>query len=296
MKKQSLVFLCIIILLFGLGIPTQAGLTGGAEWQFKNDQLNLNTLKASLWFTETWGISGYYCIPDYSLSASILYKTNPVFRTSYTYIGLGVRDLNDRYNSGLTISQKLEFTCGAEWGFQKLIPGLSMALEARTIPNELFNRAESKPGFTPVIGLSINYQFLGASSSETTSPNSDTVTNSDLLLLAKLVTAEAGSEPYDGQVAVAAVVLNRTKSGEFPGTIREVIYQPGQFSSLPKIPTIRPTELAFEAAKDALKGVDPSRGALYFYNPATSSPEGLRFFATANLRVLIRIGNHVFLR
>jgi N-acetylmuramoyl-L-alanine amidase len=296
LKKLWLTFLILTVLLFGFGSQVNADLVGGVEWQFKNDQFNLNTLKADFWFADRWGIGGNYCVPDHSLSAALLYKTNPVFRTSYTYIGLGVRDLNDSYNSGLTLTQRLELTCGAEWDLSKFVPGLSVALEARTIPNELFNRDESKPGFVPVFGLSVNYQFLGARTPGTTNLGSGTISDNDLDLLAKLITAEAGDEPYEGQVAVAAVVLNRTKSGEFPTTIREVINQPGQFSSLPKLPATVPTESSFRAAKEALAGADPSRGALYFYNPATCSPEGLRFFTTSNLRITVRIGGHVFLK
>ena len=80
----------------------------------------------------------------------------------------------------------------------------------------------------------------------------------DLNLLARLISAEARGEPYRGQVAVGAVVLNRTKSPIFPHTIAGVIYQPVSDS-------------AYKAATDALNGWDPSGGAIYYFNPSTAT-------------------------
>ena len=115
----------------------------------------------------------------------------------------------------------------------------------------------------------------------------------DLMLLARLISAEARGEPYLGQVAVGAVVLNRVKSPLFPNSIRAVIYQPGQFTPVSNGTINRkPTESAIRAAKAALSGQDPSRGALFFYNPKLSSRAGLQFFQSR--QVTVRIGNHVF--
>lgn len=90
----------------------------------------------------------------------------------------------------------------------------------------------------------------------------------ELLLLARLITAEAGGESYEGMVAVGAVVLNRIRSPLFPNTMYGVIYEQDQFE-----PVLNgrinnpPTELAIRAATDAINGWDPSNGALYFFNP-----------------------------
>ncbi len=293
MKKSYWSFLVLFLLLTGLTEPALGNLEGALECRYTNNQLAYS-LKGNYWFTNRLAVSGSYGLQDHSLSAALLYKTNSSFNGTTTYMGLGVRDLNDSYHSGLDVSQKIELTVGAGYNLSKIIPGLSVSLEAKMIPSQLFNGSQSSNGFTPVLGGAVSYR-LQDWRSPGGSP-SETPTDSEIYLLAKLITAEAGDEPYDGQVAVGAVVLNRIRSGEFPTTIREVIYQPGQFSSLPKLPTITPSSSCMRAAQDALNGVDPSRGALYFYNPALSSPEGLRFFATANLRVTIRIGNHVFLK
>lgn len=96
--------------------------------------------------------------------------------------------------------------------------------------------------------------------------------NSDLMLLARLINGEARGEPYEGQVAVGAVVLNRTRSPQFPSSIAGVIYQPGAFTAT--VDGQIDAELkqsSINAARDALNGWDPSGGALYYFNPAKTT-------------------------
>ena len=94
----------------------------------------------------------------------------------------------------------------------------------------------------------------------------------DVNLLARLISAEARGEPYSGQVAVGAVVLNRMKHPSFPGTMSGVIYQPGAFSCLQDGQFNQPVaESCYRAARDALNGWDPSGGAIYYFNPATAT-------------------------
>ncbi len=113
----------------------------------------------------------------------------------------------------------------------------------------------------------------------------------DLELLARLIHGEARGEPYEGQVAVGAVVLNRVKSPGFPNTIREVIFQKNQFSAVSDGQFyLEPNETAYRAARDALSGRDPSLGALFFYNPKTAKT--LYWLSTRETTVVI--GNHVF--
>jgi len=96
--------------------------------------------------------------------------------------------------------------------------------------------------------------------------------NKDLNLLAHLVYGEARGEPYMGQVAVAAVVLNRTRDSRFPKTIAGVIYQPGAFDAVADGQiNLAPDATAYKAARDALNGWDPSGGAIYYYNPNTAT-------------------------
>ena len=116
--------------------------------------------------------------------------------------------------------------------------------------------------------------------------------NSDANLLARLVNAEARGEPYRGQVAVAAVVLNRIKSSEFPNTIADIVYQPAAFSSVSDGQiNLAPNSSAIRAAREAMTGVDPSYGALFFFNPAKTSNKYIW-----SRPQIIQIGNHIFAR
>lgn len=123
-----------------------------------------------------------------------------------------------------------------------------------------------------------------------TGSSSSASNNSNLNLLANLISAEARGEVYTGQVAVGAVVLNRVRSSSFPNTISGVIYQPGAFTAITDGQMQKPvTQSAYNAARDALNGWDPSGGALYYYNPATATSDWIW-----SRPVITRIGNHVF--
>ena len=112
----------------------------------------------------------------------------------------------------------------------------------------------------------------------------------DLNLLARLISAEARGEPYVGQVAVGAVVLNRVDHPSFPNTISGVIYQPGAFSCLDDGQFDQPiAESAYRAAQDALNGYDPSYGAIYYFNPATATSKWIW-----SRPAIVTIGNHRF--
>lgn len=94
----------------------------------------------------------------------------------------------------------------------------------------------------------------------------------DLQLLARLISAEARGEPYTGQVAVGAVVLNRVEHPSFPNTISGVIYQAGAFSCLQDGQFDQPVaDSAYRAAREAMAGADPTGGAIYYFNPVTAT-------------------------
>ena len=108
------------------------------------------------------------------------------------------------------------------------------------------------------MGLKISTGATSASSS----------TSTDLNLLARVVYGEARGEPYTGQVAVAAVVLNRVKSASFPNTVAGVVYQPGAFDCVADGQiNLTPNQSAYNAARDALNGWDPTYKCLFYYNP-----------------------------
>lgn len=114
--------------------------------------------------------------------------------------------------------------------------------------------------------------------------------SADYNLLARLISAEARGESYMGQVAVGAVVLNRVEHPSFPDTISGIIYQKGAFSCLNDGQFYQPiADSAYRAARDALNGVDPSGGAIYYYNPKTATNTWIR-----SRKIITTIGKHVF--
>lgn len=120
--------------------------------------------------------------------------------------------------------------------------------------------------------------------------NFNSVTSSDLYLLAKCVHAEARGEPYVGQVAVAAVILNRVKDAAFPNTISGVVYQPWAFTAVNDGQiNLEPNSTAYQAAQDALNGWDPTYGCLYYYNPTTATSKWI-----FSRQTVVTIGKHVF--
>lgn len=112
----------------------------------------------------------------------------------------------------------------------------------------------------------------------------------DVTLLARVTSAESRGEPYTGQVAVAAVILNRIQHPSFPNTLAGVIYQPGAFSCLTDGGINAPiSDTAYKAARAAINGWDPSGGAIYYYNPAKSTSKWI-----FSRPVITVIGDHRF--
>ncbi|MBQ3141856.1 MAG: spore cortex-lytic enzyme [Clostridia bacterium] len=138
-----------------------------------------------------------------------------------------------------------------------------------------------------VVGAA-TFRALGLSSGS--SGGSGGYSDSDYRLLANIISAEARGESYTGQVAVGAVVLNRVKHPSFPNTIAGVVYQSGAFTAVTDGQISKPVSAsAYNAARDALNGWDPSGGAIYYYNPAKTSNRWIR-----SRPVITTIGSHVF--
>lgn len=109
-------------------------------------------------------------------------------------------------------------------------------------------------------------------------------------LLARLISAESRGEPYAGQVAVGAVVLNRVRHPSFPNTVAGVIYQNGAFSCINDGQFNQPvSDTAYQAARDALNGWDPSGGAIYYFNPAKATSSWIW-----SRPLIVVIGSHRF--
>ena len=101
-----------------------------------------------------------------------------------------------------------------------------------------------------------------------------TSNTSDIQLMARAINGEARGEPYEGQVAVGAVILNRVKDSRFPNTISGVIYQPGAFTAVADgqiNAAIAEDSTVYKAAQDAMNGWDPTGGCVYYFNPSTAT-------------------------
>jgi N-acetylmuramoyl-L-alanine amidase len=170
--------------------------------------------------------------------------------------------------------------------------------------NEQYVKSQMNSGnnFTYYGNSPLNGQSSGTNSSATkTQPTAPTgkplATNTpkgfsqnDIQLMANAVNGESRGEPFIGQVAVAAVILNRVKSPLFPNTVAGVIFQPGAFTAVSDGQIwLTPDPESKKAVLDAINGWDPSSNALYYYNPATATSPWIW-----NRPQIKRIGNHIF--
>ncbi len=133
-----------------------------------------------------------------------------------------------------------------------------------------------------------------SSGSENKLPASNNLgfTEKDMKMMANAVYGEARGEPYEGQVAVAAVIINRVKSSQFPNTATGVIFQPRAFTAVADGQIwLTPNDKAVKAVKDAVSGWDPSDGCLYYFNPETATSKWI--WSRPQYKT---IGKHIFCR
>jgi len=143
------------------------------------------------------------------------------------------------------------------------------------------------PATLKALGLS---NLVASTTTKTTQKKAATGTRSEAYLLAQCINGEARGESYIGQVAVAAVILNRSNSADFPNSISGVIYQPGAFDAVADGQIyLEPSASSIKAANDALAGWDPSGGAIYYYNPDKSTNKWI-----LSRPIITRIGKHLF--
>ena len=185
---------------------------------------------------------------------------------------------------------------------------LENTLESLPTEEELLNLLEKEEEQEPTIQTmssssnsnNSSQQSKPKSNSQSSEPKQTTQTTntsnhsqSDEELLARMIWAESRGEPYEGKVAVGAVIMNRVKSSRFPNTLRDVLYQPRQFSPVGdgSFNRANPGDSEYRAAREALYGNDPTKGALFFYNP-----EGTSQTWHETLTHTVTIGSHRFFR
>lgn len=139
------------------------------------------------------------------------------------------------------------------------------------------------------LGMNSSYQTL-VDQNTTNGQSTGGFTSSEVYLLAKTIYAEGRGEPYTGQVAIGAVILNRVRDSAFPNSISGVVYQKHAFTAVSDGQiNLTPNETAMKAARDAINGWDPTGGAIYYYNPAVATSSWI--FSRQTVTV---IGKHVF--
>ena len=127
---------------------------------------------------------------------------------------------------------------------------------------------------TILIALSTICIFIVDKESTNNVSLAKTTRTSDIQLMARAINGEARGDPYEGQVAVGAVILNRVKDSRFPNSISGVIYQPGAFTAVSDgqiNASISEGSTVYKAAQDAMNGWDPTGGCVYYFNPATAT-------------------------
>ncbi|MBU3159897.1 spore cortex-lytic enzyme [Clostridium frigoris] len=177
-----------------------------------------------------------------------------------------------------------------KWGYYKGsvdgIYGYNTYLSVKSFQKSNGLKADGMTGNSTLaaIGLPTSTSTSGSASSK------NVTNNKDVELVARLINGEARGEPYEGQVAVGAVILNRTADARFPSTIAGVIYQPGAFTAIVDGQiNAKIEESSTRAARDALNGWDPSGGAVFYFNPATSTNKWI--WSRALIKI---IGKHRF--
>ena len=140
------------------------------------------------------------------------------------------------------------------------------------------------------LGMTSSYEVLASQAGNTNNSGANGFSSSDVYLLARTIHAEGRGEPYVGQVAIGAVILNRVRSDAFPNTIAGVVYQKHAFTAVSDGQiNLTPNETAMKAARDAINGWDPTGGAIYYYNPAVATSAWIFDRQTVTV-----IGKHVF--
>ena len=197
-----------------------------------------------------------------ALSLALLFLVNITIISLAQHAQAAVYKQGSSGEAVRTIQQKL-----TNWGyFSDSIDGVYGPKTAEAVKS--FQR---KNGLTPdgVTGPA-TLKALGMSTTGSPTPGSSQQNSLDLL--ARVISAEARGEPYVGQVAVGAVILNRVEHPSFPGSISGVVYQPGAFTCMDDGQFNEPVaDSAYRAAQEALNGSDPSGGAIYYFNPSTAT-------------------------
>ena len=203
-----------------------------------------------------------------ALLCTILLLNTLVLAFAQSALAVSYRQ-GDSGSAVTTIQTKLK-----RWGyFDGPVDGIygsktSKAVRSFQRKNGLTADGVAGPATLKALGMEQTSQNSGSSQTGSSGGNA----SGDVALLAKVISAEARGEPYNGQVAVGAVILNRIAHPSVPNTLAGVVYEPGAFTCMVDGQIDQPiASSAYQAARDALNGADPSGGAIYYFNPVTAT-------------------------
>ena len=211
-----------------------------------------------------------------------------IFAVNIFIIAMAQRASADLYKKGASGDMVVEIqTRLKNWGYYDgAVDGMFGSGTERAV--KYFQRTNGLSADGQVGDLTL--AALGITPTDSSGGGSSGGGSGDVDLLARLISAEARGEPYKGQVAVAAVVLNRVRSAAFPNTISGVIFQSGAFDCVADGQLwLTPDQDSIRAASDALAGWDPTSGCVYYYNPATATSSWIW-----SREVRLTIGAHAF--
>lgn len=216
-----------------------------------------------------------------------------VFALNIFIIGMAqsaAAELYKKGSSGATVTEIQ--TRLKEWGYYSGevdgVYGSKTEAAVRYFQSSNGLNADGQVGNLTLAALGITPSDSGNSGGSSGASGSDQ--SGDVYLLARLISAEARGEPYVGQVAVGAVVLNRVRHASFPNSIADVIYQTEAFTCVADGQFDEPiADSAYRAAQDALNGYDPSYGAIYYFNPSTATSSWIW-----SRPLIVEIGKHRF--
>lgn len=242
------------------------------------------TTAAVKWFQSRWGLTADGVAGEKTLRALKVDLTGMTLRRGST--GLAVRTLQDR----MRMLGYLPFPTDGIYGKNTAYSVLKYQKDHGFTADGI-----AGPYTLKALGLATTTAAGAGGTAGATRPagnNQSTSNSNDYNLLARIISAEARGEPYIGQVAVGAVIMNRVKHPSFPNTIAGVIYQPGAFTAITDGQMSKPViDSAKKAAQDCLNGSNPVPSCIYYYNPAKTTNKWMLARPTVTT-----IGKHVFTR
>ena len=217
------------------------------------------------------------------MKKSCFYSFIVVFMVIFIFVGITRTYATSRYGSTGNEVKQIQ-TKLKQWGYYDgIIDGIFGSKTLSAVKN-----FQSKNGLK-VDGI-VGSKTLAALGISASSNKNSTSNNSNLYLISQVIYGEARGEPYEGQVAVGAVLLNRVADSRFPNTVAGVVYQSGAFTCVSDGQiNLTPDATAKKAAQDAINGWDPTHGSVYYFNPNTATSSWIW-----SRPQTVTIGKHIF--